>query len=387
MFVSVFIMFSIYYSVTSSTPEEIVFKFSEGYKDFLSQCKTERESVREAVRLAEECGFKPLESFSSLKEGGVTLNMLAVLIILLGCATCYTIHLITGEELTTMIGVLSGAVTNTPGLGAAQQTITDTLSNPEVASQVSNRLASAYALAYPLGVIGIIVSMLLVRYLFRVKLDREKQLAERSNAPKTVRIDLKVSNKGIIGKKIEDIIEFHVRFERIHPFGDGNGRIGRLITNLQLKECDLLDLPVLCLSNYWKKNKGNYYNAISNARYANNIEYWVRFFLSSIYSASKERIDAIIKINETLNKYKKILEKGEQDNSNIILTHLIKASPFITAKEAQNLTGSTYQGANKIIEKFVHLGILKEYSQNKRNRIFVFDEYDKLIFNLMDDLN
>ena len=143
--------------------------------------------------------------FSSLKEGGVTLNMLAVLIILLGCATCYTIHLITGEELTTMIGVLSGAVTNTPGLGAAQQTITDTLSNPEVASQVSNRLASAYALAYPLGVIGIIVSMLLVRYLFRVKLDREKQLAERSNAPKTVRIDLKVSNKGIIGKKIEDI--------------------------------------------------------------------------------------------------------------------------------------------------------------------------------------
>ena len=180
---------------------------------------------------------------------------------------------------------------------------------------------------------------------------------------------------------------YHYQFETIHPFGDGNGRIGRLITNLQLKECDLLDLPVLCLSNYWKKNKGNYFNAISNARYMNNIEYWVRFFLSSIYFASKERIDAIIKINETLNKYKRILEKDEQDNSNIILTHLIKRSPFITAKEAQELTGSTYQGANKIIEKFVNLGILKEYSQNKRNRIFVFDEYDKLIFNLIDDLN
>ena len=173
---------------------------------------------------------------------------------------------------------------------------------------------------------------------------------------------------------------YHYQFETIHPFGDGNGRIGRLITNLQLKECDLLDLPVLCLSNYWKKNKGNYFNAISNARYMNNIEYWVRFFLSSIYFASKERIDAI-------NKYKRILEKDEQDNSNIILTHLIKRSPFITAKEAQELTGSTYQGANKIIEKFVNLGILKEYSQNKRNRIFVFDEYDKLIFNLIDDLN
>ena len=180
---------------------------------------------------------------------------------------------------------------------------------------------------------------------------------------------------------------YHYQFETIHPFGDGNGRIGRLITNLQLKECDLLDLPVLCLSNYWKKNKGNYYNAISSARYSNDIEYWIRFFLSSIYSASIERIEAIIKINETLSKHKKILEKGEQDNSNIILTHLIKVSPFITAKEAQELTGSTYQGANKIIEKFVNLGILKEYSQNKRNRIFVFDEYDKLIFNLIDELD
>ncbi|MBP3497569.1 MAG: putative transporter [Alistipes sp.] len=140
--------------------------------------------------------------FSSLKEGGVTLNSLAVLIILLGCATCYTIHLITGEDLTTMIGVLSGAVTNTPGLGAAQQTISDTIAD---STDITNRLASAYAVAYPLGVVGIIVSMLLIRYLFRIKLEREKVLAERSNAPKTIRIDLKVCNKGIIGKRIEDI--------------------------------------------------------------------------------------------------------------------------------------------------------------------------------------
>ena len=80
---------------------------------------------------------------SSLKEGGVTLNSLAVLIILLGCATCYVIHLITGEDLTTMIGVLSGAVTNTPGLGAAQQTVADTLSDPNIAAQITNEQASA----------------------------------------------------------------------------------------------------------------------------------------------------------------------------------------------------------------------------------------------------
>ena len=142
---------------------------------------------------------------SSLKEGGVKLNSLAVMIIFLGCATCYGIHLVTGEELTTMIGVLSGAVTNTPGLGAAQQAVSDTIADPTVAAATTNRLASAYAVAYPLGVVGIIISMILIRYLFRIKLEREKVLAERSNAPKTIRIDLKVSNKGIIGKKIEDI--------------------------------------------------------------------------------------------------------------------------------------------------------------------------------------
>ena len=143
--------------------------------------------------------------FSSLKEGGVTLNSLAVLIILLGCTTCYVIHLVTGEDLTTMIGVLSGAVTNTPGLGAAQQTVADSLADAALASQITNEQASAYAVAYPLGVVGIIVSMIAIRYIFRVKLEREKVLAERNNAPKTIRIDLKVSNKGIIGKRIEDI--------------------------------------------------------------------------------------------------------------------------------------------------------------------------------------
>lgn len=143
--------------------------------------------------------------FSSLKEGGVTLNSLAVSIIVLGCIICYAIHLITGEDLTTMIGVLSGAVTNTPGLGAAQQAISDTIANEALAGQVSNRLASAYAVAYPLGVVGIIVSMVIIRHIFRIKLDREQKLAERSNAPKTVRVDLKVSNVGIVGRSIEEI--------------------------------------------------------------------------------------------------------------------------------------------------------------------------------------
>ncbi|MBE6193490.1 MAG: putative transporter [Rikenellaceae bacterium] len=178
--------------------------------------------------------------FSSLKEGGVTLNSLAVLIILLGCATCYTIHLITGEDLTTMIGVLSGAVTNTPGLGAAQQTISDTIAN---STDITNRLASAYAVAYPLGVVGIIVSMLLIRYLFRIKLEREKVLAERSNAPKTIRIDLKVCNKGIIGKRIEDIAHItRSKFVVARMIRDGKQQIAAGDT--ELRDGDILRVVI-----------------------------------------------------------------------------------------------------------------------------------------------
>ncbi|MBQ5855126.1 MAG: putative transporter [Alistipes sp.] len=172
--------------------------------------------------------------FSSLKEGGITLNSLAILVVLLGCITCYVIHRITGEELTTMIGVLSGAVTNTPGLGAAQQTISDTINNPELAKQTTNHLASAYALAYPLGVVGIILSMLLMRYIFRIKFDREKTLAERSNAPKTVRIDLKVSNIGIVGKRIDEIASItRSKFVVSRMIRDGKQQIAAADTALQ----------------------------------------------------------------------------------------------------------------------------------------------------------
>ena len=132
---------------------------------------------------------------SSLRDGGIKLNMLAMLIIFLGCVICYGIHLLTGEELTTMVGVLSGAVTNTPGLGAAQS----------VAGDDASTMATAYAVAYPLGVVGIILSMLIIRWVFRIKIDREASKATRSDAPRTVRVDVRVTNHAVFGKTIEEI--------------------------------------------------------------------------------------------------------------------------------------------------------------------------------------
>lgn len=181
---------------------------------------------------------------------------------------------------------------------------------------------------------------------------------------------------------------YHFQFETIHPFVDGNGRMGRLLINLQLRDVGLLNLPVLCLSNYWKRNKGLYYEALTTARFSHDIEHWIRFFLLSIKEAGEERIVTIQRINSLIAGYSNKIKnefKNSTHNMNSFLGYLVRVSPFVTVKKAQKVLGLTYQGANKIIDNFVQLGILQEISMNKRNREFVFAEYHDLVFNLIED--
>ena len=139
--------------------------------------------------------------FSSFGKGGLRLNMLAAGVVLLGCITAYVIHLISGEDIATMTGVLFGAVTNTPGLGAAQQTFQDLtgISNPDI--------ASGYALAYPLGVVGIIFSLLLIRWLFRIKLDKEEEQvnAEKGEVQQVEHYDMTLTNPQLEGIRVRDL--------------------------------------------------------------------------------------------------------------------------------------------------------------------------------------
>lgn len=141
--------------------------------------------------------------FASFRKGGVTLNMLASGIILLGSLTAYVIHLVTGESLYAMIGVLYGAVTNTPGLGAAQQTYSD------MHDGASNSIfAQGYAVAYPLGVVGIILAIVLIRLVFRINFKDEQRLYEINNRRETEQLQavtLEVSNDAVCGRTIEQI--------------------------------------------------------------------------------------------------------------------------------------------------------------------------------------
>ena len=147
--------------------------------------------------------------FSSFRKGGLSLNMLALSIVVLGCVTAYLIHVISGENIAVMTGVLFGAVTNTPGLGAAQETCNDLIAaNPEAYEGIDpSVMASGYAMAYPLGVVGIIVSILLIRWIFRVKYEKEEQQvqAEKGEEPQIEHFDMKLTNPQVEGLPVREL--------------------------------------------------------------------------------------------------------------------------------------------------------------------------------------
>ncbi|MBO4805765.1 MAG: putative transporter [Paludibacteraceae bacterium] len=142
---------------------------------------------------------------SSFKNDGLTMNLFATAICILGTVIALLFHLIGGVDLSVITGVLCGAVTNTPGLGAAQQALSD---NKEAVEQAG----MAYAVAYPFGVIGIILTMLLVRALFKIKIDEEvtdyNNKLDANNRQKLESVEVTVSNSNLFGQKISYIKSF-----------------------------------------------------------------------------------------------------------------------------------------------------------------------------------
>lgn len=139
--------------------------------------------------------------FSSFGKGGIKLNLLAMTVVFLGCATAYIISVLSGVDIATMTGVLFGAVTNTPGLGAAQQAFADITGN------ANPNIASGYAMAYPLGVVGIITVILAMRWFFRIKLENEEtRVASESEVQKEIKyIDVLLVNPQVEGAHIRDL--------------------------------------------------------------------------------------------------------------------------------------------------------------------------------------
>ena len=141
--------------------------------------------------------------FSSFKEGGLKMVGCAAAVVALGAIATYTIHIVTGTPMTTMVGIMSGAVTNTPGLGAAQQAYAD-------ATGVSDpTIALGYAVAYPLGVVGVILSLIAIRFITRVNFNEENKALEAMRAEQTnvIRISVEFTNTTLNGQSIAHLRE------------------------------------------------------------------------------------------------------------------------------------------------------------------------------------
>lgn len=175
--------------------------------------------------------------FSSFKQGGISLNLMALAIVTLGVITTITIHYITGVDMPVLVGIMSGAVTNTPGLGAAQQALAHTAGNNPVP-----QIGLGYAVAYPFGILGIILTMLLIRRLFTIDINAEQNKLILSQQPHEMmpeKISITVKNRSVIGKSIREVTGM-IRYEFIVSRVMRNGKIMVASSDTILAENDVI---------------------------------------------------------------------------------------------------------------------------------------------------
>lgn len=169
----------------------------------------------------------------------------------------------------------------------------------------------------------------------------------------------------------------HAQFETIHPFLDGNGRIGRLLISFLLYQRETLQKPVLYISHYFKKNRQEYYDRLQAVRDNGHWEEWIKFFLRGVWSASQEATETARKIVALREAHRKLItdEFGRvAGNGMKVLEHLYER-PIINAKTIKAITSVSYPAANALLAKFTEHGILRESTGRNRNRLFRYEDY------------
>lgn len=168
----------------------------------------------------------------------------------------------------------------------------------------------------------------------------------------------------------------HYQFETIHPFLDGNGRIGRLLITLFLMEKKILTTPALYISYFLKKNRVEYYDRMTEVRSKGNYEQWVKFFLQAIAESAKDAIAAIDELTALHDKNVGIVAgMGRASKNAMLVFRYLEANPIIEIGKTAEALGITFGTASNVVERLSSAGILEQTTTGRRNRTFAYKDY------------
>jgi Fic family protein len=169
----------------------------------------------------------------------------------------------------------------------------------------------------------------------------------------------------------------HSQFETIHPFLDGNGRMGRLLITFLLCEKGILKRPLLYLSHYFKANRGEYYDRLQDVRDKGEWERWIKFFLKGIYSVSMESTQTARDIISMRENHRNLVmsKHGKGASSSLKLLESLYSMPIVSVNTVVKITGLTFPNANSLVRKFCSLDLLSEITGKKKYRAYAYDPY------------
>jgi len=168
----------------------------------------------------------------------------------------------------------------------------------------------------------------------------------------------------------------HYQFETIHPFLDGNGRIGRLLITLYLIAKGVLTTPALYISYFLKKNRIEYYDRLSEVRRNGNYEQWVKFFLQAVYESAEDATIAIDKLTALHDKnIALIMRMGRASKTAVRLFSYLEANPIIEIQKTSAALGTTFKTISDSVRRLCEIDIMQQSSGNQRNRTFAYTAY------------
>lgn len=169
----------------------------------------------------------------------------------------------------------------------------------------------------------------------------------------------------------------HYQFETIHPFLDGNGRIGRLLITLFLVEKGILHQPLLYLSAYFERHKSRYYDNLTRVREKSDMLHWLKYFLIGVEQTASKAVYTLSEVMKLKQKLEADIQTnwGRRTQSALKLLHYLFQHPVVTVKHVQEITQLSKKAAGELVDTFVEAHILKEQTGFERNRIFLFESY------------